>query len=240
MSSYKRENDYIRLLSERDHTVQELASKLFISEPTVRRDIIELKQKDLLICKRGLVTLKTNSPDKRIPRFIRDLEHNEEKKQIAIKAASLIKDGYAIMLDASTTTDYLLPHLTQFKNLFVITNGAQSAIALATMGIRTLCVGGEMTLDTLSYVGTDAERTLQNYNADIAFISCRGIDPEVGITESNETEAQLKRVYIQNAKRVILLCDGTKIGQRFFCKVAPIESVWKIITNVQLPPEYGQ
>ena len=89
MSSYKRENDYIRLLSERDHTVQELAAKLFISEPTVRRDIIDLKQKDLLLCKRGLVSLKKNAPDKRIPRFIRDLEHNEEKKQIGEYTVSI-------------------------------------------------------------------------------------------------------------------------------------------------------
>lgn len=69
----------------------------------MRRDIIALKQKDLLVSKRGLVTLKIHPPDKRIPLFIRDLEHNDEKKEIAIKAASLIKDGYVIMLDGSTT-----------------------------------------------------------------------------------------------------------------------------------------
>ena len=45
MSTYKRESEYIRLLAGRDHTVKELAEKLFISEPTVRRDIALLKEK---------------------------------------------------------------------------------------------------------------------------------------------------------------------------------------------------
>lgn len=231
MASYKRETDYIRLLSERDHTVQELAAKLFISEPTVRRDIIDLKEKDLLICKRGLVTLKTNSPDKRIPRFIRDLEHNEEKKEIAIKAASLIKDGYVVMLDASTTIEYLLPHLTQFKNLFVITNGAKAAIALASMGIHTLCTGGELTLDTLSYVGTEAERTLSNYNADISFISCRGISDDGLATDASILENTIRKIMIKNSKHSYILCDKSKFGKTYLNTVCHVKDVDGVICN---------
>lgn len=231
MASYKRENDYIRLLKERDHTVQELASKLFISEPTVRRDIIDLKEKDLLICKRGLVSLKTNSPDKRIPRFIRDLEHNDAKKEIAIKTASLIKDGCVIMLDGSTTVDYLLPHLIQFKNLFVITNGAQAAIALASMGIHTLCTGGELTLDTFTYVGADAERTLNNYNADIALFSCRGISEDGLVTDTSILENNIRKVMIKNSKRSYILCDKSKFGKTYLNTICHAEDVDGIICD---------
>ena len=231
MAIHKREQDYIRLLAERDHTVSELAAKLFISEPTVRRDIIDLKEKDLLICKRGLVSLKKNSPDKRIPRFIRDLEHNEEKKEIAIKAASLIKDGYVVMLDSSTTIDYLLPHLTQFKNLFVITNGAQAAIALASMGIHTLCTGGEMTLDTFSYVGTEAERTLTNYNADIAFVSCRGISDEGLITDASILENTIRKIMIKNSKQSYFLCDKSKFGKTYLNTICHVKDVDGVISN---------
>ena len=231
MSAYKREDEYIRLLSEREHTVQELAAKLFISEPTVRRDIIALKQKDLLICKRGLVTLKINPPDKRIPLFIRDLEHNDEKKEIAIKAASLIKDGYVIMLDGSTTVYGILPHLTQFKNLFIITSGAKTALALANMGIHTLCIGGEMTLDTLSYVGTDAERTLNNYNADIAFISCRGISADGIATDTSILENSIRKIMIKNSKRSYILCDKSKFGNTYLNTLCSVKDIDGIISD---------
>ncbi len=231
MSTYQREMDYINLLSERPHTVKELADKLFISEPTVRRDIIKLKDNNLLICKRGVVSLKVNSPDKRIPLYIRDMEHNDEKKEIAIKAASLIKDGYVIMLDGSTTVYSLIPHLVQFTNLFVITSGAKAALALASMGIRTLCIGGELTTDTLSYVGNDAERTLRNYNADIAFISCRGISSDGSATDTSIMENSIRRIMLKNAKRKYILCDKSKFGQTFLNTVCNIKEVDGVVTN---------
>ena len=144
MSVYNRENQYISLLAQKPHAIKELAEKLFISEPTVRRDIIVLKEKGLVTSQKGIVALKTNSPDQRIPLFIRHLEQKEEKRAIARKAAHYIKDGYVIMLDASTTAFHLLPHLTDFKNILVITNGAKTALESASMGIRTICTGGEL------------------------------------------------------------------------------------------------
>ena len=94
MSLYNRENQYINLLAQRPHSVKELSERLFVSEPTVRRDIILLKEKEILSCKRGVVTLKSKSPDQRIPLFIRHLEQNEEKQIIAKEAVKHIKDGF--------------------------------------------------------------------------------------------------------------------------------------------------
>ena len=81
MSVYNRENQYISLLAQKPHSIKELAEKLFISEPTVRRDIIVLKEKGLVTSKKGIVELKTYSPDQRIPLFIRHLEQNEKKRR---------------------------------------------------------------------------------------------------------------------------------------------------------------
>ena len=231
MSAYERENEYIRLLSEREHTVKELATRLFVSEPTVRRDIVELKKKELVICKRGLVTLKTSSPDKRIPMFIRDLEHPEEKQEIAAKAVNLIKDGYVVMLDASTTAYCLVPYLARFKNLFVITNGAKTAIALAAMGIRTLCVGGEITLESFSYVGTDAERTLRSYNADIAFFSCRGLTAEGLATDNSILENSIRRIMMSNSTRSFLLCNRSKFGNKYLHTLCDVQEIDGVISD---------
>ncbi len=231
MPSYKRENDYIRILSERPHTVSELAARLFVSEPTVRRDIITLKEQDLVLCKRGLVSLKTNSPAKRIPLYIRDMEHTDEKKEIAIKAASLIKDGYVIMMDGSTTVYSLLPHLSQFKNLFIITSGAKTALALATMGIRTLCTGGELTEDTFSYVGSDAERTLNHYNADIAFISCRGISEDGIASDASIMENSIRRIMLKNSTKGYILCDKSKFNKTYLNTICNVNDVTGVISD---------
>lgn len=215
MSLYSRESQYISLLSQGSQTVRALAEKLFISEPTVRRDMTILQKKEILTCKRGIVTLKTNSPDKRIPLFIRDMEQNEEKKTIALKAVSHIKDGYVIMLDASTTAFCLLPHLKDFKNILVITNGAKTALEAAAMGIRTISTGGEMTLESFSYIGPDAESTLKRYNADIAFFSCRGVTENGIATDNSIMENNLRKIMIKNSKKRFLLCDKSKFNKTY-------------------------
>ena len=201
MPIYERENSYINLLSERSYTVKELSEALFISEPTVRRDINELISKELVTRKNGVVSIKTNSPDTRVPMFIRNLENKDAKDTIAKKAALLIKEGDTVMLDASTTAYCLVQHLAKFKNIFVITSGAKTALALATLGIRTICTGGEMALGSFSYIGHDAERTLSNYNADIAFMSCRGISEDGAVTDSSIAENSMRKLMMQKSVR---------------------------------------
>ncbi len=213
MSIYERENSYINLLSERSYTVKELAEALFVSEPTVRRDINELISKDLVTRKNGVVSIKTNSPDTRVPMFIRNLENKDAKDTIAKKAALLIKEGDTVMLDASTTAYCLVQHLAKFKNIFVITSGAKTALALAALGIRTICTGGEMALGSFSYIGHDAERTLSNYNADIAFMSCRGISEDGAVTDSSIAENSMRKLMMQKSVRTYLLCDKSKVGK---------------------------
>ena len=231
MSVYTRENQYINLLVQKPYSVKELSEKLFVSEPTVRRDIALLREKEFLICKRGIVSLKTNSPDQRIPLFIRHLEQNEEKRAIARKAAHYIKDGYVIMLDASTTAFHLLPHLTDFKNILVITNGAKTALESASMGIRTICTGGELMTESFCYVGTDAESVLKNYNADVAFFSCRGISENNIATDNSILENAMRKIMIKNSKKSYLLCDSSKFGKTYLNTLCNVEDLNGLITE---------
>lgn len=235
MSIFNREERYLKLLAEREYTVKELSEKLFVSEPTVRRDIVVLKGKDLLVCNRGVVRLKSRYADQRIPLFIRELEDNEAKKEIAIKAVQHIKDGYAIMLDASTTAYHILPHLASFKDILIITNGAKTALEAASMGIKTICTGGEMTLESFSYVGTDAEKMLQRYNADIAFFSCHGLSEDGMVSDNSIQENAIRRIMIQNARTKYLLCDNTKFGRKCLNNLCHRKVLDGVISNHSHP-----
>ena len=231
MSIYNRESQYINLLAQKAHTVKELSEKLFISEPTVRRDIIILQKKGLAVCKRGVVCLKTTSPDQRIPLFIRHLEQNEAKQLIAQKAVKNIKDGYVIMLDASTTAFHMLPYLVEFKNILVITNGAKTALESASMGIRTICTGGEMTLESFCYVGTDAEDILKRYNADVAFFSCRGVTQDGIVSDNSILENSIRRIMINNSKQSYLLCDKSKFSKKYLNTLCNIKELTDVISD---------
>jgi len=231
MPIYNREDEYIKLLAARSYTVKELSEVLFISEPTVRRDIVSMKEKKLVSCKRGVVSLEANSPDRRIPMFIRDLENTDRKMIIAKKAAEHIRDGQVIMLDASTTAYCILSVLGEFKNLFVITSGAKTAIAVAAMGIRTLCTGGELANESFSFIGNDAEKTLSKYNADIAFFSCRGVSFDGLATDTSINENSIRKIMMKNSKKSFLLCDKSKMGNKYLSTLCNVKDVSGIITD---------
>ena len=212
LSLYQREDMYIKLLSEKSRTVKELSKLLYISEPTVRRDVSEMKSKELVVSSKGNVTLKINSADRRVPLFMRDPVNSEAKNAIARKAVKYIKDGDVIMLDASTTAYCIVPHLVNFKNLLCITNGAKTAVSLASLGIKTICCGGELVGDSFCFIGSEAERTLSSYNADIAFFSCRGLGNDGNATDSSIGENSIRKIMMKNSAQCFLLCDSTKIG----------------------------
>ena len=231
MSIYNREDRYIKLLSERAYTVKELSETLFISEATVRRDVVALKEKDIVVSARGTVKLKSKYADQRIPLYIRDLEYTDAKKEIALKAMEYVKEGDVIMLDASTTAYHLLPHLATLKNILLITNGSKTAIDAVSMGIKTICTGGEMTPESFSYVGTDAEQLLSRYHADVAFFSCRGVSDDGTVTDNSVLENVLRCIMIRNAKKKILLCDKSKLGKTYLHTLCDRDELDVIITN---------
>ncbi len=231
MSIYNREEQYIKLLSQREYTVKELADILFVSEPTVRRDVIALKEKELVTSSRGVVKLVVKYADRRIPLYVRDLEYNEAKKHIAVKAASMVKDGDVVMLDASTTAYHLLPHLAGLKNILIITNGAKTAVDAASFGIKTICTGGELTNESFSFVGADAEKMLKNYNADVSFFSCRGIDEKGRVTDNSILENSVRKIMMKNSQKKYLLCDKSKFGKTYVNTICEKEELDGIISD---------
>lgn len=235
MSFHQRESLYLKILSEREHSIIEISKKLFISEPTVRRDIKELENRRLIIRQRGIVKLNLSSPDQRIPIFLRELEQTEEKKQMAIIASNYIKDGYTIMLDASTSAYSIIPHLEKFKNLFVITSGVKASLALATLGIRCLCTGGEIIPESFSYIGTDAEATLKRYWADVAFFSCRGLSENGCITDNSILENSIRRIMINNSKKNYLLCDKSKFNKTYLNILCDAREITGVISDDKVP-----
>ena len=89
MPFYDREEKIIDILFNHDTLrTTELAKQLYISLPTLRRDLIKLEQKGIIRRSYGTVSLKTNSADEKIPFILRRQEHNIEKKQYCAKGIS--------------------------------------------------------------------------------------------------------------------------------------------------------
>lgn len=236
MPFYEREGRILNALLEKESmTTQELSAKLYVSVPTLRRDLLKLEQMGKIIRTHGGAQIIKKSADDIIPFFLREQEQNGAKSVIAQKAAEFVKDGDTIMLDGSTSIYSLVPLLADFRNLIVITSSAKSSYLLGEMGIRNICTGGHMIIRSLSYVGDDAIRTVRNYNADVVFFSCRGISMDGRLTDSSIEENSLRKAMIKQSERSVCLCDSSKIGHTFLNNLCHISEIDNLICDEPIP-----
>lgn len=236
MPFYEREDKLLRILENCEIiSLTELSEKLFISLPTLRRDLIKLEKKDLIVRLHGKVRLKRNSADTKIPFSLRTEEQNEAKNIMAKIAVSYIKDGDTIMLDASTSAYSIVPYLTDFKDIIVITSGAKTALLLAHYNIPNICTGGKMINESFSYIGGSAISTISKYNADVAFFSCRGLSLDGSISDNSIEENDVRRAMMNQSRKNILLCDRTKIGKTYLNNLCTASALDEIISDINLP-----
>lgn len=209
---------------------QELIERLDASESTIRRDLQELEDEGLLERVHGgakrIIQLgqEYNMQEKSIKNI-------QEKKKIAKYAASLLREGDIIYLDAGTTTYEMIPYLPTFE-LKVITNSVDHAVALTERGIDTIVLGGALKASTRAILGSSALEQLANYRFNKTFLGMNAAHLEFGYSTPDPEEAVLKRLASEHAAETFFLVDASKINNVSFTKVAAIDSGTLITTTL--------
>jgi DeoR/GlpR family transcriptional regulator of sugar metabolism len=206
---------------------------LFVSEATIRRDLSELEKEGQINKIYGGATIIFNS-DKQIPLYVREKENNDVKKIICEQALSFINDGQVLFIDGSSTSQILAKHLYNFKNIIVITNGLKIAEILGEYHIKTYCTGGCLIDNSYVFAGKDAENFINNYCADICFISCKGMDENGKFTDTSKDETELRKCFLKNSKKRIMLLTDNKIGKTYLHKLCESTDIDVILTNATL------
>ena len=159
----------------------------------------------------------------------------EEKRLIGMKAASLITPKDSILIASGTTMHALARSIVPADELTVITASMEVSNILASeKNIYIIQLGGILRHSSLSVVGKYAENILADFSCSKLFIGVDGIDLDFGITTTNMMEASLNRVMMQTAQKTIVLADSSKFGRRGFSKIADMEDVDHIITDLSL------
>ena len=232
MLAIERRNRILEKLQKDKRVVVSELSRLYqVSEETIRRDLEKLENDGLVIKSYGGAVLNEHSIFD-LPFNIRKNQMIAEKQRIASMIADMVRDGEAIMLDASSTAVYIAKGLKDKKNLTLITNSMEIVIELLDMSDwRVLSTGGVSREGSFALVGTQTNRMLQSYHADKAIISCKGLDMAAGLTDSDELLADNKRTMLENAKERILAIDSSKFGATAFMTVGRLKDITMIVTD---------
>ena len=107
-----------------------------------------------------------------------------------------------------------------------------------TSNTRIYIAGGLVQNHSNSILGIDTLEYISRVHADVALLSCTGLDLKSGITDASIEQAKVKQQMTKNAKLVLLLCDHTKFGKTFMCTDFSFSEVDYLITDKMPPREY--
>lgn len=211
--------------------VSDLSREFDVTEETIRRDLEKLDNEGLATKTYGGAVVNQNL-NIDIPYNVRKRANVERKQKIAENIAEMIHDGDYIMLDASSTAIYITKCIAHLKDITLITNSVEILMELADKkDWNILSTGGSLKKGALSLVGASAERMIRGFHVDLAVCSSKGIDTNMGITDSNEKDSEIKRAIFAAANRKILAVDATKFDKISFVHVCELSDIDIVVTD---------
>ena len=220
--------------------VRELALAFQVSEATIRQDLERLEQDGHVTREHGGAFLNA-APAPEGTMILHHQENMDQKRRIGVLAAGLVQDGETLILDAGTTTTEIARHLTQRRNLTVITNALNIAVILgAVPGNAVHMPGGQFKAPTLSLSGDKSVEYFRNIYAGKLFLATAGVSLETGLTYPSFADLQLKEAMIKAASHVYLVADSTKINKSSFTRLGSMDVIHSFITDAGISAEDTQ
>ena len=226
-------------------SVKDLASRLNVSEMTIRRDLKILDDNGIVNNVYGSTIYNPQNnmevnPDVYNLNIAKDA-YREDKERIGQFAASLIENDDTIIIDAGSTTEYLARFLNPELNLRILCvtqNVLNHLVHHEKFSI--IFPGGFYHRNTQMFESEDSIHLIKKTRANKAFISAAGVHEKLGVTAANLYEIATKKACIDSSAEVILLCDSSKFDSVKSSYFADLSSFNTIITDNKLSKEWEE
>ena len=238
MSFKEREASILEYLREnKEATVAELCRALFVSEPTMRRDLATLNTAGKIIRTHGGAAYRSE-PGENLPQAYRAKEHSDAKIAIGKKCLTLINDADTVMIDGSSTALALMRFIGAKKSIVVITNSAAAAAILAEANVKTFVSGGELSANSRVFVGSYTEAFLRSFNADVCFFSVRTLTADGSLTDNAIAENSARRVMLSRSRRSVLMLDSQKIGEPCMSTLCTLDDISYVVSEKDISEQF--
>lgn len=208
-----RQKEILDLLQKRGSiSVTDLSKTLFVSEMTIRRDLMEMEKGGFLHRYRGGAVLKINVGE--MPITERMLLDKTEKEALAKKCIDFLHDNMTVFIDSSSTCQYLIPLLSEWNKITVVTNSVSTLLSLGSLHIPCILIGGEYYEQDMCTVGSLAEQYACDINVDVAFFTTAGISNDGVISDFDLRQTMIRKIVMKNANKNIFLFEKEKIGKK--------------------------
>jgi DeoR family transcriptional regulator of aga operon len=235
MDRVTRWNALLELLTERGRlSIEEAAEHAGVSAATIRRDFDQLADQQMLTRSRGGAVANGVGE---LPLRYKWSRHASEKQRIGRAAANLVPPGAVVGLNGGTTTTEVAralaarPGAPTGATVTVVTNALNIANELAVRPqVKIVVTGGVTRPQSYELIGPLADASLRELSLDVAVIGVDGIGLD-GVYAHDEGEASINRLTVRQARTVIVAADSSKLGERAFARICPLDAVDVLVTD---------
>lgn len=217
-------------------TMAELRRRFDVTPMTLWRDLKTLDELGLLKRVRGGAQVWERVPGE--PDF-------ETKTPAALAAKRLIaacaveefvRAGDTVALEGGTTVGELVPYLPETR-VSLVTNSLPVALRVRTVRPRLAVrvIGGWMSPISGNTTGSEAVRGVDQVTSTVCFLGATGFDGEVGPSDPNPLEIEVKRRFAARSHRVVMLVDASKFGVRLPAVTIHPRRLHAIVTDEKPP-----
>ncbi|MDD3361469.1 MAG: DeoR/GlpR family DNA-binding transcription regulator [Hespellia sp.] len=224
-------------------TIRDLTHMLDVSEMTVRRDLEELRAKNIILDIPGAAVLNAqyslNDMEDEYQLSKATLSHKEEKEQIGKFAASLVQQDDCVIIDNGSTVEYLADNIDRDTKSTIFTCNLNILNKICNnSNISIIFGGGYYHPDTTLFESPENISLIKRIRATKVFASAAGVHDKMGVTCMNNYELELKQAIIESGAEKILLVDSSKFGTIKPCFVTNIDCFDRIITDKNITEEW--
>ena len=229
----------IYILSRGSASLQELADTFGISINSVRRDVATLLERGTVRKVYGGVAASETGIV--YPSQLRQNFYQEEKRQIGELAAEFVSDNSMIYLDSGTTVSCIVPFLTQKTGVTVLTNNVMAIREIEKYpNVELMSLGGRLNRVTQSFSGLLTLDAIDSFNIPLAFMAVTGVSPKYGLSNSTESEAQVKKAVVSRSQKVILMADHHKFTKSAVLPYYRFEDLYAVVTDRALDATFAE
>jgi DeoR family fructose operon transcriptional repressor len=228
---------YMLALREGSVDVADLASRHGVTTETIRRDLTDMQNRQLLRrVHGGAVPVERMNHEPMVE--ARDMVNAEEKLRIATTAVAEVPERGSVIIDSGSTGQRLAEVFPVERDVHVVTNSLLTALTLSRRGLRDLTVlGGAVRTKRHAMVDDTTRAELQHMAIDVLFLSCDGLSFQHGLTTPYREEHTIKRAMIERSRRVVAMVDHSKFGNVQMFSFAAFDEIDVLVTDARADAE---
>lgn len=213
----------------------ELQDAFGVSGYTIRRDLDELARDGAVQRVHGGALGRSRVASSYEGRRTQEVEG---KGAVARAAASLLRGGEVVILDGGSTALALAGAIPAGHTGTFVTHSPPVAGALARhAGVEVVVVGGSLDARAMVCVGAQVLDAYRRVAADLCFLGVWSVHAEHGVSERYYEEAQVRRLLLERADRVVGLASRDKLATVAPFTIGPADALTHLAVEPGLPAE---